>query len=144
MAAAAALAGVGMVASVAGGVLGYMGAQESGKAAWAAAQRGYHEEKQKAHYNAKAYQRQMIDQLHMSMAQWGASGAAVGEGSPVIQMMNLVNNLEEERSLILRGGDVASTELMITGADQWKAAQYQATGSLLKGIGGAASLGMAA
>ena len=129
---------IAAAAAVAGGVIGARGAMASGKAAYTAGQVEYHQELERTHYEAKVLQRQMLEQLHMQFAQAGASGVAVGEGSPMLVAMHTVNNLQEDKAQMYRNGAKNAYKFWVAGADKFSAAQHQATGSLLSGIGSAA------
>ena len=129
---------IAAAAAVAGGVIGARGAMASGKAAYTAGQVEYHQELERTHYEAKVLQRQMLEQLHMQFAQAGASGVAVGEGSPMLVAMHTVNNLQEDKAQMYRNGAKNAYKFWVAGADKFSASQTKATGSLLSGIGGAA------
>jgi len=135
MAAGLAAAGAGL--GIAGGIIGARGATAAGNAAYAQGQIQYGQELQRSHYEAKVLQRKMLEQLHTQMAQWGASGASVGEGSTVVNMMKTINDLEEDRSHILREGQKSAWLLWQAGSDKQLASQYQATASLLSGASSA-------
>ena len=129
---------IAAAAAVAGGVIGARGAMASGKAAYTAGQVEYHQELEKAHYEAKILQRQMLVQMHYNMAATGAAGVAVGEGSPMLGMMKTLNNLQEDKAQMYRNGAKNAYKFWVAGADKFSASQTKATGSLLSGIGGAA------
>ena len=142
----AGLAAAGAGLAVAGGIIGARGATEAGNAAYKQGQIQYGQELQRSHYEAKVLQRQMLEQLHTQMAQWGGSGASVGVGSPVTNMMKTINDLEEDKTHILREGQKKAWLLWQAGSDKQLASQYQATTSLLSGASsamGAYSAGMA-
>lgn len=128
---------IAAAAAVAGGVVGARGAMAAGKSAYAAGQVEYHQELERTHYEAKILQRQVLEQLHMQFAQSGASGVAVGEGSPMLVAMHTVNNLQEDKAQMYRNGAKNAHKFWLAGADKFSAAQSQATGSLLSGISGA-------
>jgi len=130
----------GGITAIAGGIVGAKGAMQAGKASYAAGQVEYHQELERTHYEAKVLQRQMLAALHMQFAQAGASGVAVGEGSPMLVAMHTLNNLQEDKAQIYRNGAKNAWKYWQAGADKFSAAQSQATGSLLSGIGKAASI----
>jgi hypothetical protein len=130
----------GGATAIVGGIVGAQGAMQAGKASYAAGQVEYHQELERSHYEAKILQRQMLEALHMQFAQAGASGVAVGEGSPMLVAMNTLNNLQEDKAQIYRNGAKNAWKFWQSGADKFSAAQSQATGSLLAGIGKAASI----
>jgi hypothetical protein len=130
---------IAAAAAIAGGVMGAKGAMSAGKAGYTAGQVEYHQELERTHYEAKVLQRQMLEALHMQFAQSGASGVAVGEGSPMLVAMHTINNLQEDKAQMYRNGAKNAHKFWVAGADKFTAAQHQATGSLLSGIGGAAS-----
>jgi hypothetical protein len=132
-------AGIAGAASLAGGVMGAQGAMKAGKAGYKAGQIEYHQELERSHYEAKVLQRQMLEQMHMQMAQAGGAGVAAGVGSPMLVAMNTLNDLQEDQAQIYRTGAKNAHKFWMAGADKFTAAQYQATGSLLSGISGAAS-----
>jgi len=131
-------AGIAGAAAITGGVVGAKGAAASGKAAYKAGQIEYHQELEKSHYEVKILQRQMLEAMHYQMAQAGGSGTAADVGSPVLGMMNTLNDLQEDKAQIYRTGAKNAHKLWVAGADKQLASQYKATGSLLSGIGGAA------
>lgn len=133
----AALAAVGVGLGIAGGIIGARGAIEAGNASYLQGQVQYGQELQRSHYEAKVLQRKMIEQLHKQFAQWGAAGVAVGEGSPVVNMMKTINDLEEDKVHILREGQKSAWLLWKAGADKQLAGQYNATTSLLSGMSSA-------
>jgi hypothetical protein len=130
----------GGVTAIVGGFVGAEGAMQAGNASYAAGQVEYHQELERTHYDVKIYQRQMIAALHMQFAQAGGAGVVVGEGSPMLLAMNTLNDLEEDKAQMYRNGAKNAWKYWKTGADQFSAAQSQATGSLLAGIGKAASI----
>jgi hypothetical protein len=131
--------GVAAASSVAGGVIGAKGAMNAGNAAYTTGQLQYHQELMKSHYQAKVLQRKMTEAMHMQMAQAGGAGVVVGEGSPLVLAMKTMNDLQEDKTQIYREGQKSAWLMWQVGADKFSAAQSQATGSLLSGIGGAAS-----
>jgi len=134
---AAVLAAVGAGLGIAGGIIGARGAISSGNASYLQGQVQYHQELMRSAYEAKVLQRKMIEQLHKQFAQWGGAGVAVGEGSPVVNMMKTINDLEEDRAHILREGQKNAWLLWQAGADKQLAGQYNATTSLLSGASSA-------
>ncbi len=130
----------GGATAIAGGVIGAKGAMQAGKASYAVGQVEYHQELERSHYEAKILQRQMIEAIHYQMASAGGSGVAVGEGSPMLMAMKSLNDLQEDKAQIYRNGAKNAWKFWQAGADKFSAAQSQATGSLLAGIGKAASI----
>lgn len=125
--------------AVVGGVVGAQGAKAAGDAQYAAGQVEYAQEKQRTHYEAKIMQRQALQSLHMNFAKAGASGVAVGEGSPMVMAMADLSNLQEDKANLYRNGAKNAQKFWQAGADGSQAAKYKATGSLLAGASGAAS-----
>jgi len=132
------LAAIGAGLAIAGGVVGARGAMSAGKAAYNVGQIQYHQELMKSHYQAKVLQRQMMEAMHYQMAQAGGAGVAADTGSPLLMAMKTMNDLQEDQSQIYREGQKNAWLMWQAGADKFSAAQSQATGSLLAGLGGAA------
>jgi len=124
--------------AIAGGISGAQGAMNSGKAAYTAGQKESHQEKERNHYETKILQRQMLEQLHMNFAKGAASGIQINEGSPMEMAMHTINNLKEDKAQMARTSAKDAQKLWQAGADQFSAAQYKATGSLLSGLSSAA------
>jgi len=133
-------AAVGAAVSVVGGILGYQGHRDAAKAAYAQGQIEYHQELQRSHYEAKVLQRRMIEEIHMQMAQAGGAGVVAGVGSPLVGMLNTLNDLTEDRTQILRNGAKNAWKLWNAGSAQYSAGMYRATGSLLSGVTGGLSM----
>ncbi|MCS5590732.1 MAG: hypothetical protein NZ824_12280 [Candidatus Thioglobus sp.] len=131
-------AGIVAAANIVGGIVGFAGHTKAANAAYEAGQVEYHQELERSHYEAKVLQRQMMEALHMQMAQAGAGGVAAGEGSPLVTMMSTLNDLNEDRTQILRNGAKNAWKLWNAGANEYTSQKYKATGSLLSGISGAA------
>jgi hypothetical protein len=130
---------IAAAAAVAGGVMGARGAMAAGKSAYTAGQIEYHQELEKTHYNVKIRQREMLAAMHYQMAQAGGAGVAADVGSPLFGMMKTLNDLDEDKAQMYRTGAKNAHKLWVAGADKFSASQYQATGSLLSGISGAAT-----
>jgi len=125
--------------SVAGGVIGARGAIESGNAAYKMGQVEYGETLNAYHYKRKAMHRQAIEAIHMQVAQWGGSGASAGVGSAELNVLKSINDLQEDTRENLRTSRSEAWKHWMAGSQQLTASRYQATGSLLSGITGAAT-----
>lgn len=132
-------AGGGALA-IAGGFVSAAGHMQSGRASYDAGQMEYHQELERTHYEAKILQRQMIEALHLQFAQAGGAGVSVGEGSPMLVAMQTLNDLQEDKAQMYRTGAKNAWKYWKTGADKFSASQSAATGSLLAGLGKAASI----
>jgi len=129
----------GGAAAIAGGIVSARGHYMNGVSAYERGQIEASQELQDTHYQIQALQRQAIEQLHYQFAQVGASGTQF-TGSNMLVAMKTLNDLEEDKTKMDRESKKRAYSLLKMGADEFNSSMNAATGSLLQGIGQAASI----
>jgi hypothetical protein len=125
---------------VVGSAVSASGSDKAGKAAYKQGQIEYNQELNKGNYEVKVLTREMEERISMQIAQAGASGVAADVGSPIAQNLKTLDDLNEDRTQILRNSSQQAWKLWNAGSNAKVASGYQATGSLLSGISSAASI----
>ena len=145
----------GAIASLLAGVVSAYSAYQQGEAASAAARYNARVAEQQATAaqqaagsEAESRRRRLEQVLGTQRAQYGASGIAGSEGSPLLVMMQSEEQAALEVARVRHGGAVAAYGFGIeaqqqrrAGAQARRQARLAAAGALLQGVSGAARVG---